>query len=492
MKGKSIYIGTLFIIVVVPMLFYFFGKDGTERVYQHEVAPKEKETSLAIDKKHFKSHLPIVTIDTKGQTVPGTPIYDKHGSHIGNETYEGKDEITVNITIIDEEEGENSLKETPKVKSKALISYRGNSSRNFDKKSYNIELVDDAGEKNPQVVMGMSKHHKWVLNGPCLDRTLIRNYLIYNVAGSIMDYAPNVRFCELFKDGVYQGVYLMVEPITDGEGRIELKDPEQGAKQTSWIVRWDRKSKMYTPIYNFTYYTYLSNVSGLDLRYPGEKNLTKERLQFVEDDISKIEKALYSYDLTDPKKGYRQYLDRESFVQYFIINEFFRNVDAGRFSTFYYKPLRGKVKTVVWDFNNAADNYINYTFEEYGFTLTDSPWFAMLIKDKGFVEHIIFEYHKLRKTYLSEEFLFSMIDDTVDYLGSAVDRNYEVYGYLFDQTKADRLNYLVPVSRNYTSYEESVAQLKQFIKKRGEWLDQNITTLYQYCHDSKNKDQLMK
>ena len=43
----------------------------------------------------------------------------------------------------------------------------------------------------------MDPHHEWVLHGPFLDKTLIRNYMWYNIAGEIMDYAPNVRFCEV-------------------------------------------------------------------------------------------------------------------------------------------------------------------------------------------------------------------------------------------------------------------------------------------------------
>ena len=43
----------------------------------------------------------------------------------------------------------------------------------------------------------MPKESEWVLNGPFLDKSLMRNYLALNVASNIMEYAPRVKFCEV-------------------------------------------------------------------------------------------------------------------------------------------------------------------------------------------------------------------------------------------------------------------------------------------------------
>lgn len=88
----------------------------------------------------------------------------------------------------------------------------------FDKKGYLLRTTKDDGITNRDVEMlGMDAHHEWALHGPYLDKTLIRNYMWYNIAGEIMDYAPNARFCEVIINGEYQGLYLMVETITSGE-----------------------------------------------------------------------------------------------------------------------------------------------------------------------------------------------------------------------------------------------------------------------------------
>ena len=82
-----------------------------------------------------------------------------------------------------------------------LIRVRGNSSRYFDKKNYLIRLTDDTGKYENHEVMGMEPHYEWALHGPYLDKSLIRNYMWYNIAGEMMDYAPNVRFCEVIVNG---------------------------------------------------------------------------------------------------------------------------------------------------------------------------------------------------------------------------------------------------------------------------------------------------
>lgn len=105
----------------------------------------------------------------------------------------------------------------------------------------------------------------------------------------------------------------------------------------------------------------------------------------------------------------------------------------------------------------------------------------MLMKEEDFTERIIDRYRELRKTYLSDEYLENYIDETLEYLGDAIDRNFSVWGYTFD------LPLLRPENRNIESHEEAVKQLKKYIKTRGKWMDENIESIKQYSHASKNK-----
>lgn len=473
MTVKKRYLLTLLALLVFGLAMTALEpKKSSARHHQHQKPGQER---LISDLGNFQSHLPVLSIDTAGQRIP-------------EERFSGDDSlrnpsITSQLSVYEV----GSQDKDPDMSTLAQVAYRGNSSRHFDKKSLKIRLVNKKQEDHNLPLLGMAEESEWVLHGPFLDRSLVRNYLSYNIAGEIMEYAPNVRYCELFIDGQYQGLYLLVESIEQGPDRIAIDKSDKKAAQTSYIVVWDRKHKAKQPVDNYVSYIHQAGVSGLDIRYPGVDRLTPDQADYITKDVSRIEKTLYSYDL----KKYNQDLDRNAFAEYFIINEFFRNVDAGKFSTYLYKDLRNKMKLVVWDFNNAMDNQIETDYDAAGFTMLDVPWFSMLIKDREFVDLVVHKYRELRKSKLSTTYLTQYVEDTVDFLGSAIDRNNEKWGYVFDLDKPDSRNYLVPVDRNMTSYEESVDQVKDFIEDRGRWLDKHIETLYQYTSPSKNANTLL-
>lgn len=473
MKSKLIYIGAVLLVILTALAGNRLKDAGSkQRFMQHQ----EELPGTEPPQSGFSTHLPILSIDTDGKAIPGE-IVPKNGMP---ETY-----VSCKAAIYDREGQWNTLQDKADIQEEGRIRIRGNTSRKFDKKSYLLKFGTEQENKDV-AVMGMNPSDKWVLHGPFLDRTLLRNYICYHVAGQMMEYAPQTRYCEMFINGEYQGLYLAVEPVSVEEGRLELSQTAKDNPMTSWLVRWDRDDRNSSRVENFTYYTYQGGISSLELLYPGKKACTPEKKAYVESEISAIERSLYMRGFDSRRKGYSRYIDVGEFARYFIINEFFENIDAGKYSTYYYKDLRGKVKPVVWDFNNGSDNYIRFSTDGGGFGMIQSPWLGEMLKDEDFVEEAICQYKAWRKDVLSNESLDRMIDETVAYLGDAVERNYEKWGYVFLLENVDADNYLSPVERNYTSYEESVQQLKKQIHARGRWMDRNIEILLQYCRESKN------
>lgn len=469
---KIIYILIPVIGVIVAVLVQYRPEKGHEREIQH--LELQAEYDCTHEKGVFCTKLPIVSINTGGQEIAGME--------------DDETRTNVEISILDEDGVYHHPEDTPDIQSDASIKYRGNSSLYFDKKSFSINLLKKDGTENKKEIMGMASNDQWILNGPFLDKTMIRNYLCMNVAGQIMEYAPNVRYCELFVDGEYRGVYVMMERISRDLNRINISGVDSRTSKTGFIIRIDRGDKEYNNLFNFTKYTRkLESDSYVNIEYPGQKNLAPSTYDYIEEKLTKFEKVLYSYDYNSDAYGYENYIDIDSFVQYFIINEYFMNIDAGIYSTYYYQDIGGKMKLCVWDFNNCCDNYMEIKMESSGFYMVDKTYFEMLVKDEKFVNQVIQTYKSLRKTVLSDEYITNYIDDTVVFLGDAVDRNYEVWGYSFDPHNLDGRNKLMPKERNLTSYEESIEQLKGALLDRGEWMDENIDSLRQYCHDSRTK-----
>ena len=289
MKSKLIYFLSISLIFLICILADSHLEGKKNRIHQHQITPTMTEQQGSDDS--FRTHLPIIKINTNNQKIPGSPII--HGGTVtGYELAEdGTSDIVVSFEVIDNKGIINDLNSTPSIQTDAKIHYRGNSSRYFDKKSYSVQLVDDYGS-NEEELLGMARHDKWVLNGPFLDRSLLRNYVCMNIAGEIMDYAPNVRYCELFVDDEYKGIYLLMEPISQGEGRLNLTKTEDKNNYTSFIVNWDREGKGKYELNNLTYYTLKTNGSTLDIRYPGTAKLTEEKLNYIQEEISKVEKIL--------------------------------------------------------------------------------------------------------------------------------------------------------------------------------------------------------
>lgn len=150
---------------------------------------------------------------------------------------------------------------------------------------------------------------------------------------------------------------------------------------------------------------------------------------------------------------------------------------------FIYRDVSGRLKMCVWDFNNACDNYQEQTtMQVQHFDVHRKLWFNMMVKDEYFTERVIRRYRELRESWLNEKYLLRYIDEVEEYLGPAIERNFERWE---DSLRDDTL--LAPAERNVHSHQEAVRQLKDFIRQRGRWMDENIESLRQYSAESRVK-----
>lgn len=463
---------------------FVFKYEKSERYIQH-LKQAAYTDCKDCDGEGLCTHLPIIKIDTDGVEIPGKPYHNEQTGLTEHTLAADGSKTIPGVADIIDGDSNNHLDDAVTLNSNITIRIRGNSSRHFDKKPYLIELVNPDGSNNDQEVMGMDAHHEWALHGPYLDKTLIRNYMWYNIAGQIMEYAPNVRFCELILNGEYQGVYLMTETVTAGKegARLTLSTTEKRETFSGYILRHDRGSdnelKNIDPLSIYAFKT----DKRINIVYPGASNLNDELAREIELDFSNFEKAIHSYDFDD-EEGYKGNIDVQSFVDYFIINEVSLNRDAGLFSTYIYKDIDRKYKMCVWDFNNALDNYEEVENPAEGFAMFGTLWFNRIIQDRDFTKAIINRYRELRKTVLSDEYLNDFIDETIEWLGPAVERNYEKWGYSFGE-EYDRL---IPHERNPRNYDEAVKQMKKSLNDRLAWMDENIESIKQYSAASKTHE----
>ena len=144
-------------------------------------------------------------------------------------------------------------------------------------------------------------------------------------------------------------------------------------------------------------------------------------------------------------------------------------------------------------------------YDETGFYMPQTAWFSELLKDKKFVTRVISRYQQLRVTYLSDEYLIEQIDNYVDELGEAVNRNFEKWPVeLCNQSEMfkkyysiirpyendveallkffrENPQYTAEVENRANNYDEEITKLKLFIRERGSWIDKNIDSLLKWA-----------
>ena len=421
-----------------------------------EWAVPDEETLKYYDLGKFSTTLPVIYMNTKGQQILKENV------------------ICGNIALLDGNEEAQSVSAVPNSIYRATIKYRGASSYSkFDKKQYRIKFYKNSKENEKKVSLaGMGANSEWVLNGPYLDKTLIRNKLVYDLARELNGWAPDTRFVELFVDGEYQGVYLAVEPVTNGESRLRLAEFGLLSGETAYVVNRDRIDTGTEEIETWGKtegYTY----NALYIRYPSKNKITEKQKEYIKNDISEFEQVLYGENFKDKRTGYQAYIDLDNWVDYFIINEFAMNYDAGNLSTYVYKELGGKLQLAAWDFNNGFDNYQWFHTETDRLYTVENSWFDKLWQDENFREHVCERYGQLRKTTLSDEHIADKIASYQEKLGDAVDRNFKVWGYSFNEALLAGTS-KEGTSRDIGSYEEAMEQLTDTIRERLAYLDKEL------------------
>lgn len=404
----------------------------------------------------FSTTLPVVYMNTKGQQILKENV------------------IWGNIALLDGNGEEQSVFSVPNSIYRATIKYRGASSyKRFDKKQYRIKFYKNKKDSAKKVSLaGMGENSEWVLNGPYLDKTLIRNKLVYDLARELNEWAPDSRFVELFVDGEYQGVYLAVEPVTNGESRLRLSEFGLLSGETAYIVSRDRSDTESEELKTWGKTAGYTN-NSLYIGYPSKNKVTEKQKAYIQKDISEFEQVLYGKNFSDKRFGYQAYIDMDNWVDYFIINEFAMNYDAGNLSTYVYKELGGKLQLAVWDFNNGFDNFQDSVKSTDILHTVKNSWIKRLWQDKNFRDRVCERYGQLRKTTLSDEHIAEKIAFYQEELGDAVDRNFKVWGYSFNEallagTTKDG------TSRDIRSYEEAMKQLTDTIRERLAYLDKEL------------------
>lgn len=340
------------------------------------------------------------------------------------------------------------------------IKGRGNSSWGMIKKSYSVKLE----EKRNLFGIADGKHKNYALIANYADKSLIRNRLAYYMGTEIftyMDWNPHTIEVNLIVNGRYYGVYLLTERIKINKNIVNITDISE-KEDGGWIVEVNARLD---ETYNWTT---LHGVP-ISLKDPDDWSGWEK----IRDYIDSVEEVLYGDNYTDAEDGWRKYLDEDSFVDWYLVNETAKNNDAAWYSSvyMYYNPEDGKIHMgPLWDFDIGFGN-INYNGcdNPEGFWIKGAGWYARLFTDPEFIEAVKTRW-KEKKAQIDN--LSAIISSYSLSLERDAAVNFTLYPILG--------LYVWPNASGFetrTTYLSEVGYLSNWLERRIEWLDKNINSL---------------
>ena len=294
------------------------------------------------------------------------------------------------------------------------VSGRGNSTFATAKKPYTFTLE----EAYPLCGLDMGK--KWNLLALHYEENKMQSKLIYDMAAYLgMEYTPGSTWVDLYCNGNYQGLYLLTEAITVGDGRVEIYDLEKENERTikpsnisgGYLLERDVTESLEPTEVYFT-----TDICNYNFVINTPKVPTEEEYSYIKDFVQNIENLLVSGDT-----GYKNYMDLDSFAKQFLIDKLVLNPDAMRSSTFYYKDRDSDVLKVgpLWDYDRA----MGVSMPDYETAIGDYPdtmndWYMPLYADEEFYQKLLSYYEQLLP-YL-QELVETKIDAYAESLEAAV------------------------------------------------------------------------
>ncbi|MFN7147765.1 MAG: CotH kinase family protein, partial [Myxococcota bacterium] len=253
------------------------------------------------------------------------------------------------------------------------IEIHGSSSTGYPKLGYKLECRNGAGEDDDCALVGLPEGSDWVLHAPYSDKTYMRNALAYGLGRDAADasgrWEPRAQHVELYLDGEYRGIYLLVERVSRETDRLDIPKTtlEDGTVAGGFIVKVDqhRSAGFDTAV-----------GTPLDWVSPKTDKVTAEEAAYLLAWFDQMEAALAADTWADPVVGYPAWLDVDAWVDHWLLNELTHNIDAYRLSAYLWvdgPPGAAKLRAgPLWDFDRAWGNR-NYcdTWNTYGWIVDD-------------------------------------------------------------------------------------------------------------------------
>ncbi|PYI84803.1 MAG: hypothetical protein DME26_12675 [Verrucomicrobia bacterium] len=332
-----------------------------------------------------------------------------------------------------------------------VVRFHGASSQVYPKKSLGLTL--DALVR----WFGMRESAHWVLNAAFVDRSLMRHKLSYDLFRSLSvsnapRFAAASRFIEVNLNGQYHGAYLLMERVD--RAMFELGRYDSNALHHACI----HKAVDHAASFNRVGH------AGYEQREPDP--LTGAYWDPL-DQFNRFVSTAKEAEFFDPDKGIATRLDLDNTIDFHLLvlltsnmDGFDKNLILARDAPVTNAPLP-RFFFAPWDYDATFGR--NWEGSRVG----TSAWlsnhlFDRLLSNPEYCKQFSARWKQLRARRFSVQSICGMIDENAAALGEAAKRN-ALRWHALDGRDPGRL-----------TFEEDLAQMKEWIAARMEWLDQEI------------------
>ena len=418
-----------------------------------------------------QSSLPIVILNTGGDTIPDEP------------------KIPANMGIIFNGAGFTNFLTDPSnhYNGNIAIETRGNSTQDFDKKTYSLETKNVAQQDSAVALLGMGKDEDWILHAMVIDKSQLRIPMSFYFSQRMGHYASNWRFVELVLNGDYQGLYILTEKIKRDDDRVNIAkldgDDLAGDSLTGgYILRIDWLD---SPLGFASNYNSQEGVPMFfQWYYPKTANIQPQQAAYIQNWMNTFEEAVFATNYTNSQGvRYNDYLDVNSFTDFLLINELSKNSDGYKLSSFLYKDKDSKggnlVSGPIWDFDQtygmsevcSNHDYTGWTYLQNQPNCEDLEsmpmWWQQMMSDQVFTNHLACRWQTFRNSFLHIDSINHWIDQHVGFIQLAADRNFVKWPFIGQEIWAEPH----PIPQ---SYADEIVYMKNWIQNRLNWIDANL------------------
>lgn len=324
---------------------------------------------------------------------------------------------------------------------------RGNSSWfNHEKKSFRIEFDQNID------MMGLPSHDTYYLVSMHSDKSLMRDVLAHQLANLLeLEITHETRYVDLYINENYHGLYLLIEDRTFNDPD-PFNDAVMFALELDFRVIWDG----------------VNDIPWFD--HAGIPYVVKRPLLPSNEDINDIHSFLDSVsNLLNLGHIDETVIDIGNWIDYFFIQEYFKNVDSWSLSTFIYKNHNEPMRFgPVWDFDlsigNADyvnDNYINPT----GYYFINHPFGKWQVEALAIPEVEQLFHTRIQSFYVDDFPVWhTMIDTLASSLELYAERNFSRWPILNTYIWPN------PEILITETYDEQTRFVSNFLKDRMQWL----------------------